>query len=504
MYVLIRTVDRKEFEGRTFPHAYDVLVYQEGGHVYAKDRNGNVICVDSSTSCLQEAVNHIVPLGGGRIYIKRGTYYVNSYQQLGSQGIDVPKGISVVFEGEDPYTTKITAGVSMDSLIMFRARNAIVRNITFDGNGLVNTTVYVMNHLYDPAPIDYAKFENVIMQNSNPNGIGWVFAAWDAYNDNKNTGIFGIDTVVLEDSIIQGPSSTAQDAVAFTFVDNVFIDRTKFVNLYRVVNSYVVNQFRCRDSLFTGFKSYASLVIDRTLYAEVEGCIFKNNQVPIHIHQPFAISIKSIYDDYAVIIAPTPPPTGSAITYASQIAVEIVDSMLNQIAVYGDYYRNIAVLKIERNMFMGSVSIGGLLTFLVPDNPTINNIVLRNNYMNLANYQFFLSNFNGTATIMNSIIENNIIVNPKGNWQVVIDPSTKVINNTGFLGINTGRATIAANTTSVTVNHGLICAPSKVLVTPLAQPSGSIWVSNITATSFNINVSTAPTTDLPVAWYAEC
>jgi hypothetical protein len=73
-----------------------------------------------------------------------------------------------------------------------------------------------------------------------------------------------------------------------------------------------------------------------------------------------------------------------------------------------------------------------------------------------------------------------------------------------FLRSSKGVATIAANTTAVTVNHGLVCTPSKVLVTPLGQPSGSIWVSNITATSFNINVSTAPTANLPIAWYAEC
>jgi len=502
--VLILTVDRKEFIERTFPHAYDVLVYQESGHYYAKDRNGNVICVDSPTACLQEAVNHIAQLGGGRVYIKRGTYYVNSYQQF-SQGIDVPKNISIVFEGEDPYTTKIVAGVSMDSLIMFRARNAIVRNITFDGNGLANVTVYVLNHDRDPAPIDYAEFKNVVMQNCNPNGIGWVFSVWDAYNNINNTGVFGIDTVVVEDTIVKGPSSLTQDAVAFTLVDKVFINRSKFVDLERVVNSYIVNYFICRDSLFTGFKSYASLVVDRTLYAEIDGCIFRNNNVPVRIHMPFEIYIKSIYDDYSIVVEPTVPvpPEVANVTYPDKMLVEIADSVLSEITVSGDNYAKLALLKIERNMFVGK-SYFGVLNFYVPENPIIRNIVFKDNYIDMTNYRFFLNNFNGTATIKDSLFENNVIVNLKGNWLTVIDPSTKVINNTGFLGVNTGQSVIAANTTSVTVNHGLICAPSKVLVTPLAQPPGSIWVSNITATSFNINVSTAPSVDLPVAWYAEC
>jgi len=76
--------------------------------------------------------------------------------------------------------------------------------------------------------------------------------------------------------------------------------------------------------------------------------------------------------------------------------------------------------------------------------------------------------------------------------------------NTGYPTEASGTATIASGSTSVTVNHGLVCTPSKVLITPLAQPSGNLWVSNITSTSFTINISTAPSANLPVAWLAEC
>jgi hypothetical protein len=68
---------------------------------------------------------------------------------------------------------------------------------------------------------------------------------------------------------------------------------------------------------------------------------------------------------------------------------------------------------------------------------------------------------------------------------------------------NAGTATIPAGSTSVTVNHGLRSAPSRVLITPLAQPLGKLWVANITSTSFNIVTDTAPTANLTVAWYAE-
>jgi hypothetical protein len=41
------------------PHPYDVVVYREGGRYYAKDRKGNLICVDSPTSCLQETIDYV-------------------------------------------------------------------------------------------------------------------------------------------------------------------------------------------------------------------------------------------------------------------------------------------------------------------------------------------------------------------------------------------------------------------------------------------------------------
>jgi hypothetical protein len=111
-----------------------------------------------------------------------------------------------------------------------------------------------------------------------------------------------------------------------------------------------------------------------------------------------------------------------------------------------------------------------------------------------------------TAVDYVNIISNIITGNVNGQIGGLnnLGPNSRVKYNVGAPTSSSGQATIAANATSVTVNHGLICAPSKVLVTPLAQPSGSIWISNITSTQFTINISSAPSSSLPVAWYAEC
>jgi len=66
-----------------------------------------------------------------------------------------------------------------------------------------------------------------------------------------------------------------------------------------------------------------------------------------------------------------------------------------------------------------------------------------------------------------------------------------------------GVATLSAGSTRVTVSHGLVATPTKVLITPLGQPPGKLWVENITSSSFDIVTDTAPTSNLNIAWYAE-
>jgi len=79
--------------------AYDVLVYQEGGHYYAKDRRGNLICVDSPTACLQEAVDG----SSGVVFIRPGFYDVTSTVYL-------PSGINLVGSGMDKTIIRQASG----------------------------------------------------------------------------------------------------------------------------------------------------------------------------------------------------------------------------------------------------------------------------------------------------------------------------------------------------------------------------------------------------------
>jgi len=79
------------------PHPYDVIVYTENNHYYAKDMGGNTICTDSPTACLQEVVDYVTQKGGGKILVKRGMYYPK-------YTIMIPDDAKLVIEGEGDAT----------------------------------------------------------------------------------------------------------------------------------------------------------------------------------------------------------------------------------------------------------------------------------------------------------------------------------------------------------------------------------------------------------------
>jgi len=120
---------------------------------------------------------------------------------------------------------------------------------------------------------------------------------------------------------------------------------------------------------------------------------------------------------------------------------------------------------------------------------------IRNNIIK-GSTQWLVVNYYGPYYVSHNYVDNTN-VNTNG-------VTVYFRRNTGYPTEASGTATISSGSTSVTVNHGLVCTPSKVIITPLSQPSGNLWVSNITSTSFTINISTAPSANLSVAWVAEC
>lgn len=80
-----------------------------------------------------------------------------------------------------------------------------------------------------------------------------------------------------------------------------------------------------------------------------------------------------------------------------------------------------------------------------------------------------------------------------------------ISSNHGIITENVGTGSIAAGGTSVVVNHGLYLGPQAagIQIMPVTAPSGTMWVSNITGTSFTLNVSAAPAGTFSFQWRAK-
>ena len=65
----------------SIPRTHSVIIYKYNDNVYAKDKNGNIICQNSPTSCIKESIEYIkskaVNFGeGGVVKIKEGSYRI--------------------------------------------------------------------------------------------------------------------------------------------------------------------------------------------------------------------------------------------------------------------------------------------------------------------------------------------------------------------------------------------------------------------------------------------
>jgi hypothetical protein len=189
------------------PHSYDVVVYTENGHYYAKNAYGDVICVDSQTACIQEAVNYIASTKdsfggrGGKIYISRGIYDLNN------NPVNINNLSDVIIEGNKPaiHNTVITLYGDRTYFNM----NNVIRNILFR-----NSTIVIQNgirNLFENLAFHFGQ-TFIKLQNT----IEWTEGNWFRNIDmlNPSDAAFVFDT----------PTGTGTNSYDSNRLDNVFID----------------------------------------------------------------------------------------------------------------------------------------------------------------------------------------------------------------------------------------------------------------------------------------
>jgi hypothetical protein len=531
-------------------------VYKDGDNIYAKDENGNIICQNSITSCIQESINYVNQRGGGTVFIKKGTYSVADPNDVG-YGILMKSNIALV--GEDGTTivadnvgnvSKYHSVIFIDNLDNIVIRNlkiriakqgwyagiyfwAGLRDAVFDSLKIVSDVgwysygssfivairgvisgvdvyrIRIMNsYIYNTGygiSIGYAReaqlglTKDVIIENNvvdlnqtvpvGTNGIA-VFGKKGLLAENiiiknnivRRVGDAGIEVAYARNALIE--SNTLIDA-------NAIFSRT-------IINGAIRNNLSIKDVYKGGVVYFLTEDVDSE-NVEISGNKIYGASISIWPSGISSYSFKNLIIADNII--------KSADRYGIQAQLQ---SWTNNVIVKG----NIVHVEYSNNTSYGIVVDGSQYVLIT------NNIV----YMNNVGYEAYGLALRGTryATVARNYVygTGNPLTGYFGIYwghHYIFDnvlPSIKldqnyppnpifIKRNIGYATENSGVATISTNSTRVTVYHGLRTAPTKVLITPLGQPPGKLWVENITTTSFDIATDTAPTSDLIIAWHAE-
>lgn len=192
-------------------------------------------------------------------------------------------------------------------------------------------------------------------------------------------------------------------------------------------------------------------------------------------------------------------------SYADVVAIELSGTNDNgkiNCQINASKRQSIIVHSATSNVyFTGSAQNGNTdvaaATSLIDVNTT-NAIFFNEFYASSANVDYLIDIVASNTTR----IRNGRLI-ASGSAAIFNNDPNRAHGNVGLLTESSGIATVASGTASIVVNHGLIKAPQWVGLTSRTSTSVDLYVTNITATQFTINVSAAVGSDTPVLWDAK-
>jgi hypothetical protein len=497
-------------------------VYEKDGNYYARDREGNIICRNSPTSCIREAILHVRNNAprfgeGGVVKIAKGHYTISQpirmpYGSLfmkivGSKGtmLFVNNDINVFdfYVGSDGEAIRyvdiedlyIAGDVSNKVATVFNfdvydADNRLrytalinVRNVVIHG---VRRAIYAKN-------LWMAKFENVEVQYSGT-GIPLIFL--DRSNVDTTHDVY-FEKVYIED-IVSTSIVYAREPVFDVVFNNCYIEAYRR-SQYLIYFENWSGRNIVSNCFLDGASAYA---VRLGIHSIAKGNRITNSRGGIELGWLFNIATDNVISTdevgirgssgHSLIIANnyiTHSDTGIHLDWGSYYS-SVIGNVIYSPKITGIFIYHSQHVKVAFNQIFAEAVAAQ------------RGIHIRDPGYNIIEGNAIRGNLNNSIVEENSdfnMIINNIVEHP----MVIVGQNTVVRNNRGYRTEASGVATIPAGATSVVVNHGLVQAPRRVLITPMGQPGGHLWVENINNTSFTIRISQAPAANLPVAWYAE-
>jgi len=304
------------------------------------------------------------------------------------------------------------------------------------------------------------------------------------FADSSSAG-FSSENVIIEGNIFVEPQDDHIDPnndKKMVIANNVFIHGPASLG-------WVTPEDNCEDIVIVGNYMYGPgyIAIISSRRVTVAGNIMiqptrARNYISVKDSEDVVVEGNVVYN------SPSPVIVGGTSRHV------IVKGNIARLAAYNDSFVTVgdsaSRVTVEGNIVDVLDGSWGNIAYI--KSTSVNKVIIRNNMRGALGRLRGPRLESGVSPYTQAIVAN--VYGPDGN--IDLEYATAQSRNAGV-------ATITAGSTRVTVSHGLVSAPSKVLITPLGAPPGKLWVENITSISFDIVTDTAPSADLNVAWYAE-
>jgi len=472
-------------EPSSFQEVASYIIFTDGSTVYA--RNGATGAIgysgaDAST-VIQSAINALT--NGGKIFIKAGTYTINSQINVNKTDITLfGEGRStVIYSSADIIVFYTTADhIIFQNLLFKSGHDPEVQgtNRAIYGYGATDIKIvdcYITSDNNTAAwriAFDFLSCKNVEISGCVGDGANNVFAGRSCSDFN------------IHDNMITSPTDNAMDFGGYniTIRDN---------RIYRSTFSGWTGHEASFNGISITANSY-NIVIFGNIISQMDG-----HAIYIHENSYFIVVQKNLVGECGKM---TGGEIGIYIKGTSSLhnkKIRVNDNIVYKSGRYGivleyvDYSECIGNVCVNNGQ-LDSTRGDGIRVDVATNTVVSGNVCYDDQATKTQTYG--ITAVGGSSS--NIFVGNNVAGNLIGNMS--ISSGNIVSENIGFTTEKRGSATITAGT-SVDVTHGLAGTPTIVTVTPRSIGYGAYAVTARNSTTFTITVSTSGTYTFD--WYAE-
>ena len=462
--------------------------FKERDTVSVKDFGAVGDGVTDDTAAIQAAINSGSPYStsttsGLQIYFPHGKYKI-------STALDLSNCHGVGLIGAGPYateifttsTTEVIKGIGTSSTSLMAVS---VCDMTIRGGGLSNTGAHGINFQW----VNSGLIENVIFFGCR-NAVN-LYHQWQtvlfnlrivgAGADQNYTGVWmGESDLTHIDNAVQATNVLVQNTTAYGF---------------RLINAQGSKFLNCEAG---GGMIYGWYIGDPTTgtvkcqWIHIANCLSDSTvSAAWLLKQGAATEISQIQlancwagnGDYGFYLDGC-----TSITMANLLVVGNNNSGLRMV---NSSYNTITGSQFLGNNEVASASVGDINV----QGGSYNRFTGNMSNSNAAGKSYMEAG----STDANMVADNTLFQSA-----TIVGANTQLNRNQGAKAENVGSAEITAAATSVTVTHGLVITPNinAIRVTPRDEmgTATKFYVSNVTATTFDINVNVAPGATITLAW----